>query len=98
MWKKFKKKPVIIDAIYFDPECKQPVLNDLTSINQSIYGSFDGDIPCIKIPTLEGEMIAREGDWIIKGIQGELYPCKPDIFEETYEEIEIAVIKGVKNK
>ena len=40
------------------------------------------------IETLEGDMIARAGDWIIKGIQGELYPCKPDIFEATYERVE----------
>jgi len=42
----------------------------------------------ILIPTLEGLMIGIEGDWIIKGIKGELYPCKPDIFEQTYEKVE----------
>lgn len=40
------------------------------------------------IPTLEGEMLAVEGDWIIKGIEGEFYPCKPGIFEKTYEPVE----------
>jgi hypothetical protein len=40
------------------------------------------------IPTLEGDMLADEGDWIIKGIKGELYPCKPDIFEDSYESVE----------
>jgi hypothetical protein len=39
----------------------------------------------LAIPTLEGLMLASEGDWIIRGVQGELYPCKPDIFEQTYE-------------
>lgn len=40
------------------------------------------------IPTLEGDMLAVEGDWIIKGVEGEFYPCKPDIFAKTYEEAE----------
>lgn len=42
---------------------------------------------CILIKTLEGEMEARPGDWIIKGVKGEFYPCKPDIFEQTYEKV-----------
>jgi len=40
------------------------------------------------IPTLEGVMTAQENDWIIKGVQGEFYPCKPDIFEATYEAVD----------
>ncbi len=46
----------------------------------------DADNPILKIETLEGLMIAAKGDYIIKGVQGEFYPCKPDIFAETYEE------------
>ena len=42
----------------------------------------------IWVTTLEGDMIAKKGDYIIKGVQGEFYPCKPDIFAETYEEVE----------
>ena len=42
----------------------------------------------ILIPTLEGDMEARPGDWIIKGVAGEFYPCKPDIFEQTYEPVD----------
>jgi len=41
------------------------------------------------IPTLEGLHLARQGDWVIKGVKGELYPCKPDIFEMTYEEVDV---------
>lgn len=41
--------------------------------------------PDLAIQTLEGQMVARPGDWIIKGVKGEIYPCKPDIFEATYE-------------
>lgn len=43
---------------------------------------------CLIVFTLEGEMVARRGDWIIKGVRGEFYPCKPDIFEATYEPVE----------
>ena len=42
---------------------------------------------CLLIPTLEGDMLARPGDWIIKGVQGEFYPCKPDIFAATYDPV-----------
>lgn len=42
---------------------------------------------CLIVLTLEGEMVAREGDYIIRGVQGEVYPCKPDIFEATYERV-----------
>ena len=53
--------------------------------------AFDGAIvkgPYISIPTLEGMMAARPGDYVIKGVQGEFYPCKPDIFAQTYEGVE----------
>ena len=43
----------------------------------------------MKIPTLEGLMVAREGDWVIRGVKGELYPCKPDIFEATYDQVHV---------
>ena len=43
---------------------------------------------CLEVETLEGVMVANKGDWIIKGVQGEIYPCKPDIFEQTYEPAE----------
>lgn len=48
----------------------------------------DLDNPILKIETLEGLMIATEGDYIIKGVQGKFYPCKPDIFAQTYEKTE----------
>jgi hypothetical protein len=60
--KKFRKKPVVVEAYQTD---KKEVIH-----------------------TLEGDMIASPGDWIITGINGEKYPCKPDIFEETYEKVE----------
>lgn len=52
---------------------------------------FVSSVDQITIGTLEGKHIGSKGDWIIKGIQGEIYPCKPDIFEKTYEEVIIDV-------
>lgn len=60
--KKFRKKPVVIEAYQTDKE--------------------------MVIHTLEGDMTARPGDWIITGLRGEQYPCKPDIFEKSYELVE----------
>jgi len=61
-WKKYRKKPVVIEAALIDAP--------------------------ITVPTLEGDMQGNVGDYLIKGIEGELYPCKPGIFEKTYEAVE----------
>ena len=88
MWKKFKKKPVIVRAIQFTDKEKNRVCNEINEVKQSVQPSKTKEgSPCLIIPTLEGEMTANIGDWIIEGIKGELYPCKPDIFEATYEEV-----------
>lgn len=88
MWKEFKKKPVIVRAIQFTYETKEMVYNDIKEVKQNVEPSKTKEgSPCLLIPTLEGEMTANIGDWIIEGIKGELYPCKPDIFEKTYEEV-----------
>ena len=83
---KYRKKPVVIDAIQFTqdnfPEVKA-FTNGLAH-NFGIPDSSTMIAECI-IPTLEGDHTATEGDYIIKGIKGEFYPCKPDIFEQTYE-------------
>ena len=81
---KFRKRSVIIDAIQFTDETKDQVYNFVTC-NKS--ASFDSDTnnPVFLIQTLEGIMTANLGDWIIKDVAGEYYPCKPDIFEQTYE-------------
>ena len=96
MMKEFRKKPVVIRAIHFTDENKDIVYNTLSEIKQNITPSFNKDVPCLIIPTLEGEMIANLGDWIIQGIKGELYPCKPDIFEATYEEVAETETQGVQ--
>jgi hypothetical protein len=88
MWKEFKKKPVIVRAIQFTYETKDMVYNDIKEVKQNVEPSkTKKGSPCLLIPTLEGEMTANIGDWIIEGIKGELYPCKPDIFKKTYEEV-----------
>ena len=81
---KFRQKPVEIEAMEFTNETKDQVYNFVTC-NKS--ASFDGGTlhPTLKIQTLEGVMTANVGDWIIKDVHGEFYPCKPDIFEQTYD-------------
>jgi hypothetical protein len=83
---KFRKKPVVIEA-------RQLTVDNLESVEEWCKGSIKGTaLPreerVIDIYTLEGEMRADIGDWVIKGIKGEFYPCKPDIFEMTYEAVE----------
>ena len=83
---KFRKKPVIVEAFQFTDESKDAAYRWASSHQMNIQPSFDDyKAPILLIPTLEGEMICRIGDWIIRGVNGEFYPCKPDIFEKTYE-------------
>lgn len=79
--KKYRKKPLIIDAIKYTGKNIDEILSSIKM--SEISTDFTSDDLLIK--TLEGEMRARPGDYIIKGIAGEFYPCKPDIFESTYE-------------
>jgi hypothetical protein len=81
---RYRKKPVVIDAHQWDgnSDALHAWLDALGVENGSgLYGK--GDNLCIG--TLEGTMTASPGDWIIRGVQGEFYPCKPDIFSATYE-------------
>lgn len=91
MIKKFVKKPVVIEAIQYtgengwdirnwskDQTIESPVLEPSETNPTGRY---------LQIYTLEGLMTAIVNDWIIKGVKGEFYPCKPDIFEQTYEEV-----------
>lgn len=84
----YRKKPVVIEAWQFTDENKNRLYHDLTSIGSGVYPVFIDGKPALKISTLEGEMTASIGDYIIKGVNGEFYPCKPDIFEKTYERAE----------
>jgi len=87
---KFRKKPVVIDAVQFDGANLQAATKIEEFVGKKLQWEYwlkEGEMSCI-IPTLEGEMTASVGDWIIKGVKGEFYPCKPDIFEVTYEPAE----------
>ena len=83
---KFVKKPVVIEAIQYDGENIEAIENFVGKKLSTVMSS-DVDVKLI-IPTLEGYMKALKGDYIIKGIKGELYPCKPDVFKSTYNVVE----------
>ena len=80
---KFRKKPVVVEAMQYDHNNVGVALNFLRSGENA---TLDGR--GLIIHTLEGDMAANPGDWIIKGVKGEFYPCKPDIFDATYEAVE----------
>lgn len=76
---RFKKKPVVIEAFCFTVDEVPDWWRELKDVQVEV------DTCAALIPTLEGVMRASPGDWIIKGIAGEVYPCKPEIFKATYE-------------
>lgn len=90
---KFRKKPVTIEAMRYDgtPETATPIINWALSQGETItYWCGNGEncrdsTHVLHISTLEGTMAANVGDWIIRGVQGEFYPCRSDIFDATYE-------------
>ncbi len=83
--KKYRKKPVVVDAIQWTGENAFNIGEFMSS--QDIEFRKPYTSKRLTIYTLEGNMTASLNDWIIKGVQGEFYPCKPDIFKETYEEV-----------
>lgn len=88
---KFRKKPIVIDAVPAS-ELIDNAQSDWESLPAWIKEAYDkgGMVftsESIHIPTLEGTMRADRGDWVICGVAGEIYPCKPAIFEATYEEV-----------
>jgi len=80
---KFRKKPIVIEAVLWNGSNHEDVM-ELSNFGITIY---ERSHTC-RIQTLEGDMTAGVGDWIIKGITGEIYSCKSDIFEQTYEPVE----------
>lgn len=81
---KFRKKPVVIEAFRMNFEDTPDWFRDRVADGTIVTSGIE----LWAIKTLEGEMTGRSGDWIIKGVKGEIYPCKPDIFEATYERVE----------
>ena len=95
---KYVKKPIVIDALQWDGSEHRPMFNFLEGDNANMSNMFaigknfyidhskvEGGLV---IKTLEGEHLASIGDYIIKGIKGEYYPCKPDVFDLTYDKVE----------
>lgn len=91
--KPYRKKPVVIEAMEWDgtaPEATLVIdwaLSHGVTINYYCIEDCRADKHTLLVSTLEGSMSASPGDFIIKGVQGEFYPCKPDIFKATYEEV-----------
>lgn len=86
---KYRKKPVVIEAFHLPAEGDWEVDPFLEWAEEhGLHNYTSGRDESIIIETLEGSMQADPGDWIIKGVAGEFYPCKPEIFEQTYEAVE----------
>lgn len=87
---KYRKKPVEVEAIQWHENSM--LIGDVTKYFGGIKGMGATSIGRkggkLFIRTLEGDMTVNDGDYIIKGVKGELYPCKPDIFEQTYEKVD----------
>ncbi len=91
---RFRKKPVVIEAVQFDGLNTEEVLDWIEpnfadspaeDVGGTVIDPAVSELSYFTIETLEGTMRAEPGDWIIKGVKGEFYPCKPDIFAETYD-------------
>lgn len=81
---RFRKKPVVIEAVQLRLGEQPHELAGDVSAGRCRY-TEEGTL---LISTLEGAMEARHGDWVIRGVKGELYPCRPDIFAATYESVD----------
>lgn len=89
---KYRKKPVIIEAFLLNERglVGEDWFWDAVTRNDIIthgFGKYETETAWCEIKTLEGTMVACAGDYIIRGVNGEIYPCKADIFHKTYEEV-----------
>lgn len=96
---KFRHKPTVINAVQLNWKNWSEMcdhVGDMVSPENPARNTDECNDPCgesapfieFTIPTLEGDHLARHGDWIVQGVKGELYPVRPDIFEATYEAVE----------
>jgi hypothetical protein len=87
----YRKKPVAIEAVRYTGSNRREVLQFIypSMSEDGLHGAEVMALPVV-IGTLEGDMTVSPGDWVIKGVAGEFYPCKPDIFQATYEPAEAA--------
>lgn len=86
---RYRKRPVVVEAWEFTRDSLKAADSWVRRYRNDInlFSQYGGEVLYIEIKTLEGTMRAELGDYIIKGVKGEFYPCKPDIFEATYEAI-----------
>lgn len=82
---KYRKKPVVIEAFKLGVDPMPDWFMDKVTTNEIVLRDARVGLDCAEIKTLEGVMRADRGDMVIQGVKGEVYPCKPDIFEATYE-------------
>ncbi len=84
---KFRKKPIVIEAIQFKTHMDADELCAFVTCDTEMTQGDGENVVDLSIETTEGLMHVSDGDWIIRGVKGEFYPCKPDIFEMTYEPV-----------
>lgn len=89
---KYRKKPVVIEAVQlrwdtWSEMCEHAGVGKLEDGKPEGVKGLPNNAIGMDIPTLEGVMRADENDWVIKGVKDEIYPCKPDIFDATYEKV-----------
>lgn len=82
---KYIKKPIVVEAIQLTDENKEDITRWINETKINATQSYIDESPVLLIATLEGIMTASLGDYVIKGVKGEFYPCKPYIFEQTYD-------------
>jgi len=80
---KYRKKPIVIEAVQFTGGNYDDIRCFMSDESEALSCDNEG----VKIKTLEGTHIVSPQDWVIRGVKGEYYPCKPDIFEQTYEKV-----------
>jgi len=80
---KYRKKPIVIEAVQWTGDN----FSEVAKLSFDVRGPYGQENPYLEIVTLEGRMRAELLDWVIKGIKGEVYPCKPDIFDKTYDAV-----------
>ena len=96
MPKLFRKRPIVIEAVQWTGKNHREIDS---FVGESVdWISVGGGVSELGVKTLEGELFAAVGDWVIKGIKGEFYPCKQDIFEKTYEEVKGESISNDKDQ
>lgn len=95
MIRQYRRKPALIQAVQWKGDLETAdFIEDWSGRNTAMVAEPDGLKPRLKVHTLEGTIVASPGDYIIKGIKGEFYSCRPDIFEATYEDVTPAPFGG----